>query len=108
MRRIVTASLVAAALGACAVAPEPSPQVSGSPNTPPSSSDGGAAVLAAVGTPILIIGKIPVCILTVVMAAPIGAVSEVSDPNTDFGHRLRQGLGDGIAQNCGPPYAVTP
>jgi hypothetical protein len=107
MRQILTASLLAAALAACAAAPAPNPQASG-PQPQHAASDGGAAVLAAFGTPILIIGKIPVCIVTIAMAAPLGAVSEVSDPATAFGHDLRQGLSDGIQQNCGPPYVVQP
>ena len=83
-------------LGGCA-----SPQAAGAP-------DGGTAALAAVGTPFLIAVKIPLCALTLVAAGPVGAASEIAEPDSQFGHDLRQGLSDGIAQNCGPPYAVTP
>jgi hypothetical protein len=110
MRQFLTTSLLAAALGACAAPPVQNAQVAGPSGAAPqpAPSDGGDAVLAAFGTPFLIIGKIPVCIVTVAIAAPLGAVSEVSDPATEFGHELRQGLSDGIQSNCGPPYVVTP
>jgi hypothetical protein len=102
MRHIVMAGTIAASLATalcgCVVQ-----QQAGTP--PP---DDGAAVLAAFGTPFLIVAKIPVCILTVVVAAPVGAASSISDPATPFGHDIRQGLADGISSNCGPPYAVTP
>lgn len=98
MRRMVMAGMIAAALGGCAAQ-------GGTAATP---ADGGASALAAFGTPFLIVAKVPVCIVTIAIAAPVGAVSELSDPATPFGHELRQGLGDGIAQNCGPPYVVTP
>ncbi len=97
MRHVAMAGILAAALCGCVE------QQAGAP--PP---DNGAAVLAAFGTPFLIVAKIPVCILTVVVAAPVGAVSSISDPATPFGHDVRQGLADGISSNCGPPYAVTP
>ena len=80
----------------------------GARGTAATPADGGASALAAFGTPFLIVAKVPVCIVTIAIAAPVGAVSELSDPATPFGHELRQGLGDGIAQNCGPPYVVTP
>jgi hypothetical protein len=95
MRSIAMAGVFAAALGGCA-----QQQAADQPD--------GSAVLAAFGTPFLIVAKIPVCVLTVVVAAPVGAVSEISDPATPFGHDIRQGLADGIASNCGPPFAVTP
>jgi hypothetical protein len=97
MRHSLTAAVVAAALGGCVV------QQAGAP--PP---DGGAQVLAAIGTPFLIIAKIPVCAITLVVAAPVGAVSSISDPASPLGHDVRQGLADGIASNCGPPYVVAP
>ncbi|MGH7088572.1 MAG: hypothetical protein ACREFQ_06695, partial [Stellaceae bacterium] len=95
--RIVLAALVLA-FGGCAAAPQPGGGGSG----------GGAAALTAVGTPFLVALKLPVCVLTLAAAGPVGALSEIAEPQTQFGRDLRQGLGDGIAQNCGPPYAVTP
>jgi hypothetical protein len=85
-------------LGGCAATPQPGG----------SAGSAGAAALTAIGTPFLVALKLPVCALTLVAAGPVGALSEIAEPETPFGHDLRQGLGDGIAQNCGPPYAVTP
>ena len=98
MRRMVTAGLMAAALGGCV-------QQEGATTR---SLDGGATALATFGTPFLIAAKVPVCIVTIAMAAPVGAVSELSDPATPFGYEVRRDLSDGIAQNCGPPYVVAP
>ena len=97
MRCMVMAGLVM--LGGCAGS-----QTTASVPAPPS----GDAALAAVGSPLLVIGKLPLCILTLVAAAPVGALSEASDPADPFGHDLRQDLSDGLAQNCGPPYVVAP
>ncbi len=101
MRRTVMAGLMAAARGGCA-------QQGATQGATTQPIDGGATALATFGTPFLIVAKIPVCIATVAMAAPVGALSELSDPETPFGHELRQDLSDGIAQNCGPPYMVSP
>jgi hypothetical protein len=101
MRQAVMAALLAAALGGCAASAQGGPNAAARP-------DGGAAVLTAVGTPFLLIAKLPVCIVTIAIAAPVAAVSTLSDPDTPFGHELRGGLGDGISSNCGPPFAVTP
>jgi hypothetical protein len=98
MGRMAMAGLMAAALAGCTVQAE----------TTTTPAGGGENVLAAFGSPLLAIAKVPVCVVTIVMAAPVGAVSELSDPATPFGHDLRQGLSDGIAQNCGPPYVVAP
>jgi hypothetical protein len=97
MGRIAMAGLMAAALAGCTVQAQTTTPASGGDNT-----------LAAFGSPLLVLAKVPVCIATIVVAAPVGAVSELSDPATPFGHDLRQGLSDGIAQNCGPPYVVAP
>lgn len=96
MRRTLLAA-AAAALAACAQTPEAA--------NPP---DGGAVALAAVGTPFLVVAKIPLCALTLVAAGPVGALSAIGDPDTAFGRDVRQGLADGIDNNCGPPFAVTP
>ena len=99
MRQMVMAGVVAAALGGCAN------QAATTEGPPP---DGGAAVLATFGSPLLVIAKLPICVVTIAIAAPVGAASELSDPATPFGHELRRGLSDGIAQNCGPPFVVAP
>jgi hypothetical protein len=96
MRDWLAAAVLAASLVACA-APQGGGEV-----------DGGAAVLTAIGTPFLIVAKIPVCLLTIVAAGPIGATATLVPPEDPLGHDVRQGLADGIDNNCGPPYAVTP
>lgn len=97
MRRIVPALLLAGMLGACASVPGNGSQ-----------SDGGGQVLAAVGTPFLIVAKVPVCILTLVVAGPAAAVSELGEDDNSLGQEVHQSLADGIDRNCGPPYAVSP
>ncbi len=98
MRRIVLAGLAAASLGACAATPDNG----GAQMT------GGQAVLTAIGTPFLIVAKVPLCALTIVAAGPVGATASLVPPSDPLGHDVRQGLADGIDQNCGPPYVVTP
>jgi hypothetical protein len=98
MGRTVMAGTLALALAACAAQPQ------GAATQP----DAGTAILAAVGEPFLIIAKVPVCALTLVAAGPIGAVAQVTDPANPLGHDIRQSLADGIDQNCGPPYYVSP
>lgn len=99
MRRLVLAGLAAALFG-CATEAGPPGQ------TPP--PQGGAQLMSAVGTPFLILLKAPLCALTVLVVAPIAAVSEVADPYSPEGHDYRQQLGSGIDQNCGAPWQVTP
>ncbi|HUK61234.1 MAG TPA: hypothetical protein VLV50_18535 [Stellaceae bacterium] len=97
MRRIVLAGF-AAALAGCAAQP-------GDTAAPAS---GGSAVLTAIGTPFLIAAKIPLCAVTIVAAGPLGATASLVPPQDPLGHEVRQGLADGIDQNCGPPWTVTP
>lgn len=98
MRRIVLTGLVLALLGGCVAAP-------GDPAAPAS---GGAGVLTAVATPALVIAKVPLCTLTLIAAAPLGATAALLPPSDPLGAETRQGLADGINQNCGPPWVVTP
>jgi len=90
--------MLAFALGACTAPPQ------GTATQP----DTGAVLLAAVGEPFLIVGKIPVCALTLVAAGPIGAAAQLTDPASPLGHDVKQGLADGIDENCGPPFLVAP
>jgi hypothetical protein len=69
---------------------------------------GGQVMLTAIGEPFLIAAKIPVCALTLVAAGPLGATAALVPPDDTLGQETRQGLADGIDQNCGPPYAVMP
>jgi len=87
--------------GAMAPAPQPGAMV------PPPPPRYGGSFLSVIGTPFLIAFKIPVCLLTVVVAAPVAGLSEISGSNAE-GAEMREGLRDGLARNCGPPYSVTP
>jgi hypothetical protein len=61
--------------------------------------------VSIVGTPFAIALKAVVCAASLAIAAPAAGVLTLGvDPS---GEGL-QALGDGIAQNCGPPYVVSP
>jgi len=114
MRSLSAWSLAAALVAGCATQPQPAPQASGSAAPAPAASttqapppSGGASFLSVIGTPFLIAFKIPVCVLTVAVAAPIAGVSEMA--GADGGTRDTQHqLAEGINENCGPPWAVQP
>jgi hypothetical protein len=97
MRRIVLTLVMAGMVAACAGAPGNGSQ-----------SDGGGQVLAAVGTPFLIVAKVPVCVLTLAVAGPIAAVNELGEDGNSLGQEVHENLADGIDRNCGPPYAISP
>src|SRR5215469_3872612 len=92
--RFVLSLMLAAALTSCASTwHDPDAQSSGS---------SGNTFLAVVGTPFLIAFKIPVCVASVVVAAPLAGVAALSpDENS---RQTQQALGNGVAQNCGPPW----
>jgi hypothetical protein len=90
--------LLVALLGACSS--PPSPPADASAPQPSASS----VVLSILGTPFLIAAKIPVCTVTLVIAAPAAGISET----VESGAQARRVLADGVASNCGPPYILTP
>jgi hypothetical protein len=112
------------ALAACASAPDPAvskamagpapttsaaeaPPVSPGAGPPPMKSSPSAAgwAVSIIGTPFAIAFKTVVCAASLVVAAPVaGFLAFGVDPSGE-GY---QALGDGIAQNCGPPYVVSP
>ncbi len=96
MRKKLVAIFLALSLGACAAPPT---NANG-----PQPDPGGAAVLSVLGTPFLLALKLPICTATLLVAAPAAGASEL-DPQGGMARRV---LADGVAQNCGPPYAVTP
>jgi hypothetical protein len=87
------------ALAACAAAP---PEA----GAPPGRSGDGDKHLAVVGTPFLIALKIPVCVVSVAVAAPLAAGAAFGGPGS--AQAARSVLGEGIEQNCGPPYVLSP
>jgi hypothetical protein len=92
MRSRFSAILLALALVGCASPPNP-------PNT-------AQSVVDVVATPFLVALKIPVCAVSVGLAAPIAGFTAVSGDMG--GPEMRRELGDGIATNCGPPWGFAP
>jgi len=90
--------LVAAMLGACSSPPTPAAQANAAQ---PSAS---SVVLSVLGTPFLIAAKIPICVATVAVAAPVSGLSET----VESGAIARRVMADGVQSNCGPPYLLTP
>ena len=73
-------------------------------------------VTGAIGTPFLIALKAPACAITLAVAGPIMALSELAAPSPiapgDYDGaitaKLRGEVTDGVRQNCGPPYIAGP
>ncbi len=69
-------------------------------------------VTGAVSTPFLIALKLPACAITLAVAGPITALSELAAPSPVapgdydgvFNAELRGEVVDSVRQNCGPPY----
>jgi hypothetical protein len=91
MHKIAPAVVLALALAGCANAP---------PQTP------GSTALSVIGTPFLLAFKIPVCIVSAAIAAPLAGAAELARTSQAF--YLEQSLGEGLESNCGPPYVVSP
>lgn len=66
----------------------------------------GEWTVAVLGTPFFWVFKGAVCVGSVAVAAPTSAVAALG------GYHARQEsleiLGEGVAQNCGPPYVLSP
>jgi hypothetical protein len=124
MSRKILAVPLALALAACASTPEPvgsmaaSGPASMSPDAGPASLTSGAGpaststspsatgwAVSIIGTPFALGFKTVVCAATVVVAAPVAGFLALGVDPSGEGY---QALGDGIAQNCGPPYVVSP
>jgi hypothetical protein len=108
---------LALALATCATnsAPPPAPGAGPVPLTAagagpvpltqqPSASPAGWAV-SIVGTPFALAFKTAVCAASLAIAAPIAGLLVLDPDPYSEGHDI---LGDGIANNCGPPYLVSP
>ena len=65
---------------------------------------GQSGAAAAVGTPFLIAFKIPVCAVTVALAAPLAGATGLAP--SEQSQRIRADLDAGLVQNCGPPYVL--
>jgi hypothetical protein len=104
-RKIVVLSLVLA-LGACATSSgQPTPLVGSAPaSARPGASPAGWAI-AVVGTPFALVFKTAICAASLAIAAPVAGLLVLDPDPYSEGHEI---LGDGIANNCGPPYVVSP
>lgn len=98
MQQKLLAILAPLLLAACATPPN-------SPDAAASASPSAESVVTAIiGTPLLIALKIPICAATL----PVVAVGAGMSAPVERGEEARRVLADGLAQNCGPPYAVMP
>ena len=105
MRRPIVMLLGALSLGGCQSAIQTS-----SPDTPRTGGHEvtmrpGDAVVSVVGTPFYMIFKGVVCVASVAVGAPVAAVAALSESR--FAPEARRGIGDGVSENCGPPYVLT-
>jgi hypothetical protein len=66
----------------------------------------GDAAVSVVGTPFYLAFKGVTCAMSAVIAAPVAGVTALSESR--FAPEIRESLGDGLKQNCGPPYALSP
>jgi hypothetical protein len=98
MHRTALAVLLALALAGCVIQP-PSDAAAGPPHP-------GRTALSVIGTPFFIAFKIPACIVSAAIAAPLAGVAQLA--GTAQGASIEGDLGDGLESNCGPPYVLTP
>ncbi len=98
MRKTALAVVLTCALAGCA-----SPPASDAVAPPPSP---GRTALSIIGTPFLIALKIPVCVATAALAAPLAGAAQLA--RTTQGAQVNDALSDGLEMNCGPPYVVAP
>ena len=95
MKSKVAATLLAVALVGCAGNPE-APRQEGT-------------FISVVGTPFLIAFKIPTCVVSIAIAAPLAGASQLAEPSPVIDPpSLRWDLDEGLVHNCGPPYVVSP
>jgi hypothetical protein len=106
MPRKILVALLVLALAACATSkgPSASNEGAGSASSGSSASASGWAV-AIIGTPFVLGFKTAVCAATVAVAGPIAGILALGADPYDRGLEI---LGDGVAQNCGGPYVVSP
>ena len=102
-RKMLVLSLVLS-LGACATGSGPPGADAGPAPASPGASPAGWAV-AVVGTPFALAFKTVICAASLAIAAPIAGLLVLDPDPYSEGHEI---LGDGIANNCGPPYVISP
>jgi hypothetical protein len=102
MRSWIVALSCLMAVGGC----QTPPPDSGAPGERRLVMHPGDAAVSAVGTPFYLVFKGAVCVASVAIAAPVAAIAAMSESR--HAPVARRELGDGIAQNCGPPYVLSP
>jgi hypothetical protein len=90
-------------IGGCQASPPPA---STEPITPKTVAHPGDAAVSAVGTPFYLVFKSVFCVASVAIAAPVAGIAALSESR--FASEVRRDLGDGVSQNCGPPYVLSP
>ena len=98
---LVSLCLVAA-LGGCGTAPTHST----SPSDQTAVVHPGDTVTSVLGTPFYLAFKSVTCAVSAAIAAPVAGIAALSE--SYFAPAIQRGLGDGINQNCGPPYVLSP
>lgn len=101
MRRTVFVLIGALALCGCQTAPRDEMSTRESATVHP-----GDAVVSALGTPFYLVFKSVVCVASVAIAAPVAGLTALSDSR--YAPEVQATLGDGVSQNCGPPYVLRP
>jgi hypothetical protein len=100
MRPGVIGAIGALALGGCQAAQTAPPDETSATIHP------GDAVVSALGTPFYLVFKGVVCVASVAIAAPVAGLVALSDSR--YAPEVQASLGDGVSQNCGPPYVLRP
>lgn len=75
------------------------------PGFPSPYAAAGETFVSVVGTPFLLAFKVPVCAASIAIAGPIAGVSALT---AGGGQETRRILGEGLVENCGPPYVLAP
>lgn len=102
MRVSLVSLCVGVALGGCQTAPT----YSGNSSEHVTAVHPGDAAVSVVGTPFYLAFKGMTCAVSAVVAAPVAGIAALSESR--FAPEIRESLGDGLKQNCGPPYALSP
>lgn len=68
-----------------------------------------APLITYIATPFYLPLKVATCAATVPMAGILAGVAQLTPPDSQLNnYDLKGHLDDGVIQNCGPPYLVTP
>jgi len=98
MRNELLIALLALSLSGCAASP-PATTIADSP----AKSDDFVSI---VGTPFLLVLKVPACLASAVLSGPIVGASILLD--NDQGREAKYMARETIKQTCGPPYVASP